>query len=76
MIRREHLAKHVYSESISLIDRALITQVPGSRTATSGQYHVQEALVVAPLHQVRRRCDHCPYGAGVVLVLRLRDPGL
>ena len=50
--------------------------VPGSRTKTAAKYVVQEALVTVPARQVRRRCEHCPYAAGIVLVLWLQDPAL
>ena len=50
--------------------------VPGSRTKTAAKYVVQEALVTVPARQVRRRCEHCPYTAGIVLVLWLQDPAL
>lgn len=61
-------------DEVLLIGR-LCNIVPGSRTLTSATYLVREdPMVMVSVGHVRRRCEFCPYNAGKILVLRLRNP--
>ena len=66
---------HPGGEEVVMLCKPL-DMVPNSRSLTSAMYRARESLLVVPVRQVTRRCEHCPAGDGILLVLRLRDPAL